>query len=243
MEHARQSHPAPEANESTEGSVRSVDAALLCYMRRISLREPDVLKRLRAATARLPEAGWETAPEQGQLLAFLIELIGAERVLEIGTFTGYGTLWMARALPSGGRIVTCDLADDFPSVGRPFWNEAGVADRIEQRLGPAADSLQALAAEGWREKFDMAFIDANKKDYDTYFEYALALVRSGGLIVIDNIFWHGAVLDQQDRRKSTRAIRALNKKLHRDPRVSLTVLPLDDGFTLARKRQPSRLSD
>jgi len=216
-------------------NVRTVDAELLRYMRKISLREPDVQARLRAATARLPEAGWETAPEQGQLLGFLVELIGARRVLEIGTFTGYGTLWMARALPADGRIVTCDLADDFPSIGRPYWEEAGVADKIELRLGPAAGTLQALVDEGRAGSFDMAFVDADKKHYDTYFEYAMALVRRGGLIAIDNTFWHGAVLDPADRRKSTKAIRALNKKLRRDKRVGLSVLPLDDGFTLTRK--------
>jgi len=216
-------------------SVRPVSVDLLRYMREISLREPDVLTRLRAATAALPEAGWETLPEQGQLLAFLIDLIGARRVLEVGTFTGYGTLWMALALTAGGKIVTLDQADDFPSVGRPFWREAGVADRIELRLAPAADSLRKLVADGQAGSFDFAFVDCNKKDYDTYFEHAVTLVREGGLIVIDNIFWHGSVLDPADNRKSTVAIRALNKKLHDDSRFTLTVLPLDDGFTVVRK--------
>jgi len=217
-------------------SVLPVGEDLLRYMRKISLREPGVLARLREATATLPEAGWETAPEQGQLLGFLIELTGARRVLEVGTFTGYGTLWMALALPAGGRIVTCDLADDFPSIGRPYWQEAGVADSIELRLGPAADTLRTLIDEQRAETFDVAFVDANKKDYDTYFEHAMTLVRPGGLIVIDNIFWRGAVLEPSDRRKSTVAIRALNEKLRDDARVTLTVLPLDDGFALVRKR-------
>ena len=216
--------------------MRTLDGALLEYLRDISLRETGIQRRLRAETNKLQEAGWEAAPEQSQFLAFLIELIGARRVLEVGTFTGYSTLAMAMALPDDGTLITLDMIEDYVSVGRPYWAEAGIADKIEVRLAPATDSLDALIDEGLAAAFDLVFIDANKKDYDAYYERALVLARPRGLIALDNMFWYGAVLDDTNREKSTKAIRALNLKLHADNRVDLTVLPLEDGMTLLRKR-------
>ena len=207
------------------------------YVHRVSLRETPTLKGLREATARLPERGWECDPDEGQFLALLVEMIGAKRVLELGTFTGYGTLWMAAALPPDGHIVTCDLMETYPAVGRPFWEEAGVAGKIELRLGPAVESTEKLIEEGQAGTFDMVFIDANKKDYGTYYENALVLLRPGGVIAVDNVFWGGAVLEKNSTAKSTRAIQALNEKMGKDERISSIILPLADGVTVAVKRR------
>jgi len=218
-------------------SMRTVSAGLLKYLRRVSLREPDVVRKLRDATDALPEAGWASTPEQCQFLALLIEMIDARRVLEVGTFTGYGTLWMGLSLPDDGEIVTCDMVDDYVNVGRPFWNEAGVANKIEVRLAPAEESLQDLIDEGKTGTFDFAFIDANKKGYPTYYELVLDLVRPGGVIAFDNMFWGGAVLHDNDTSKATRALRGLAEKLHSDERVSISMLPVNDGLSIAVKRR------
>jgi caffeoyl-CoA O-methyltransferase len=178
----------------------------------------------------------QISPEQGQFMALLAELIGARRVLEVGTFTGYSALAVALALPADGRIVACDVNEDTTAVARRYWAEAGVADKIELRLGPAVDTLEALLAEGGGETFDFAFIDADKVNYDAYYEGALALLRQGGLMVIDNVLWSGAVADPERQDADTSALRALNAKLHDDQRISLSLLPVSDGITLARKR-------
>ena len=206
------------------------------YLLANSLREHPALERLREETARLPGAGMQIAPEQGQFMALLIELIGARRVLEIGCFTGYSALAMALALPPAGRLITLEANPEPVEIGRRAWAAAGVADRIEVRIGLALDSLDALLAESLARTFDLAFIDADKKSYDAYYERALRLVRAGGLILIDNVLWGGAVADLAEHDRQTDALRALNAKLHRDERISLSLLPIGDGLTLARKR-------
>jgi predicted O-methyltransferase YrrM len=205
------------------------------YLLANSLREHPALAALRDETARLPRGGMQIAPEQGQLMAFLVELIGARRVLEIGCFTGYSALAMALALPADGRLITLDADAEPVEIGRRAWLAAGVAERIEVRLGLAADSLERLLAEGAGESFDLVFIDADKKSYDVYYERALALVRPGGLIMLDNMFWGGAVADPGDQSRQARSLRALSAKLHRDERIALALLPLGDGLALARR--------
>lgn len=206
------------------------------YLLSVSLREPPVLVRLREETAELPRAVMQISPEQGQFMALLAELMGARRVLEVGTFTGYSALVVALALPADGRVVACDVDEDTTAVARRYWAEAGVADRIDLRLGPAVDTLAGLLAEGGAGTFDFAFIDADKENYDAYYESALALLRPGGLVVIDNVLWSGAVADPERQDPDTTALRALNAKLHGDRRISLSLLPVGDGITLARKR-------
>ena len=207
---------------------------LYAYVLSEGLREHPVLRELRELTDALPEASMRSSAEQAQLLAFLIELMGATRVLEIGCFTGYGTLAMALALPPGGRVVTLDVNDHWPAIGRRHWERAGVADRIELRVGLALDSLDRLTAEG--AVFDVAYVDADKKLYDTYYERALALVRSGGVVALDNVLWGGAVADTADQDRQTRVLRELNAKIRGDDRVSSLLLPVGDGLTLTRKR-------
>jgi predicted O-methyltransferase YrrM len=206
------------------------------YLLANSLREHPALRQLREDTAGLPGAGMQIAPEQGQLMALLVELIGARRVLEIGCFTGYSALAMALALPPDGRLITLEVNPEPIEIGRRAWRAAGVAERIEVRLGLALESLDALLAEDLADAFDLAFIDADKKSYDAYYERALRLVRPGGLILLDNVLWGGAVADPADHERQTVALRALNAKLHRDARISLSLLPLGDGLTVARKR-------
>jgi caffeoyl-CoA O-methyltransferase len=195
-----------------------------------------VLRRLREETAGLEHADMQIGPEQGQLMALLLELLDARRVLEIGTFTGYSALVMALALPEDGRVVACDVSEEWTSIGRRYWEEAGVAHKIDLRLAPAAETLQALLADGREGTFDFAFIDADKEGYDRYYELALRLVRTGGLVAIDNTLWEGKVADPSATDADTEAIRALNAKLRTDERVTLSLLPVGDGLTLALKR-------
>jgi caffeoyl-CoA O-methyltransferase len=206
------------------------------YMLSVTSREHPVLAELRAETARMPRAGMQIAPEQGQFMAMLVTLLGARRTLEVGVFTGYSSLAVALALPSDGRVVALDISEEWTSVGRRYWQAAGVADKVDLRVGPAAESLRALVAEGCTGEFDFAFIDADKERYDTYYELALQLVRPGGLIAIDNVLWGGSVADPADQDADTRALRALNEKLHGDTRIDLAMVPIGDGLTLARKR-------
>ena len=173
----------------------------------------------------------QVAPEQGQFLQLLVRLLGARRILEIGTFTGYSALSMALALPRGGRIVCCDLSEEWTSVARRYWKKARVADRISLRLGPALVTLKELKG-----PFDLVFIDADKSNYAKYYERSLRLLRKGGVIAVDNTLWYGRVIDRRDRSVDTRAVRAFNRKLHRDPRVDLSLVPIGDGLTLALKR-------
>lgn len=213
-----------------------VDDRLRRYIHDHSLRELPVLARLREETAGLKEAMMQVAPEQGQFMALLVELIRARRTLEIGTFTGYSALAVALALPPEGQVVACDISETFTAIGRRYWEEAGVADKIDLRLGPATETLEGLVADGAATTFDFAFIDADKVNYDTYYELSLKLVRSGGLIAIDNVLWNGAVADPQRDDEETVAIRALNAKVHQDERVTPSLVPIGDGLTLARKR-------
>lgn len=206
------------------------------YLLSVSLREPEILQRLRAETKRLPMAGMQIGPDQGQFMALLVRLIGARRCLEIGAFTGYSALAVALALPPDGRVLSCDINPDTTALARRFWAEAGVADKIELRLAPAVETLQNLIADGQEGRFDFAFIDADKENYDAYYEYALRLLRPGGLIMLDNVLWGGEVADQRYKDADTLALRAINRKLHTDERIDLSLLPLADGITLARKR-------
>jgi caffeoyl-CoA O-methyltransferase len=219
-------------------SRRSIEMtdALYTYLLENSLRETDIMRRLREETAGLPGAGMQIAPEQGQFMALLAELIGARHCLEIGTFTGYSALAVAQALPPDGRLIACDVNEKTTAVARRYWQEAGVADKIELRLAPALETLEALLAEGAAGRFDFAFIDADKTNYDAYYESCLALLREGGLIIVDNVLWGGAVTNPAPGDSDTTAIRALNAKIASDQRVSCSMLPLGDGLTLARKR-------
>ena len=210
------------------------------YLVAVSCREQTAQRRLREETAELPEAHYQIAPEQGQLLAFVIESIGARRTLDIGTFTGYSALAAALAVPADGRVVTFDVTDRFATIARGAWQDAGVADKIEARYGPAVDGLQALLDDGQSERFDFAFIDADKEGYPVYYELALALVRPGGVVALDNTLWRGRVADATDTRPRTAVMRALNADIHDDPRVTPVLLPMGDGITLARKRTAER---
>lgn len=205
------------------------------YLLAVGLREHPALRELRLVTDAMPDGGMRSSAEQAQLLAFLIELMGAKRVLEVGCFTGYGTLAMALALPPAGRIVTLDVNDDWAAIGRHHWRAAGVAERIDLRLGLALDSLDRLLTGGAADSFDLAYVDADKKLYDAYYERALALVRPGGVVALDNVLWRGEVADPANRNRQTLALRALNEKIHVDLRVTALILPVGDGLTLARK--------
>ena len=207
---------------------------LHAYLMRVGVREPQVLANLRADTAEHPQAQMQIAPEEGALLAMLVRLVGAERILEIGTFTGYSSTAMALALPPGGRITCCDISAEFTARARQAWADAAVEDRVELRIGPAVETLAALEAEG--ASFDMAFIDADKPGYPAYYEACLRLVRPGGLICIDNVLWSGRVCDVTDTDASTETIRAVNAAIADDPRVDVVMLPVADGVTLARVR-------
>jgi len=206
------------------------------YLQGVSIREPALLQRLRAETARLERANMQIGPEQGQFMALLVELLGVRRALEIGTFTGYSALVVALAMPPDGRLIACDVSDEWTSIGRPYWEEAGVAGKIDLRLGPALETLDGLLADGSEGSFDFVFIDADKTNYDAYYERALRLLRPGGLIAIDNVLWNGTIYDLSIDDADTRAIRAINEKLHADERVSMSLVPIGEGLTLARKR-------
>jgi len=210
--------------------------ALYEYLLSVSLREPDVLCRLREETAKMPQHNMQISPEQGQFIALLVELTGARKCLEVGTFTGYSTLSVALALPEDGQIVACDISEEFTSRAKPYWQEAGVAGKIDLRLGPALETLDALIADGESGAFDFAFIDADKVNYQGYFQRALDLIRRGGLILVDNVLWSGAVVDPARDDEDTEAIRAFNQACADDPRISLSLVPIGDGLTLARKR-------
>lgn len=209
--------------------------ALADYIRQVTLREPETLRRLREATEDHPKASMQIAPEQGQFLHFLAQLIGARQVLEVGVFMGYSSSWMALALPPGGKVVACDVSEEYAAIARHTWHEAGVADRIDLRVAPALDTLDGLLASGRAGTFDVAFIDADKQNYGNYYERALSLIRRGGLIAVDNVLWDGSVVDPAQTDPDTEAIRAFNRKLHTDDRIALTMATIGDGLTLACK--------
>jgi len=206
------------------------------YLLEMGLREPEVLARLRHATEAEELSIMRSAPEQCQLMAMLIRLMGAKRVIEVGTYTGYATLWMALALPDDGEIVTCDVSERWSFVARRFWEDAGVQEKVQLYLRPALETLDELLQCDEGESFDFAFIDADKENYEHYYERCLRLLRPGGLIVVDNVLWGGSVIDDSNRTAATEAIRRFNSKLKMDARIDLAMLPVADGVTLLIKR-------
>ena len=213
-----------------------IDRKILDYVRKVSVREDGPLAELHAATRVRPRATMMTDPEQTQFLTLLLQAIGAKRVCEIGVFTGYSTLAMAQALPLDGLVVACDVDADAPAVGRPFWKQAGVEKKISLRIGPAVDTMRALLGEFGRGSFDFIYVDADKNNYDAYYELGLELLRPRGLIGFDNVIWGGWVADDSQNDPDTRALRALNKKIHGDARVSASLLTIGDGLNLVMKR-------
>lgn len=205
------------------------------YVREVSAQETDCLRRLREETYRLPEAEMQISPDQAQFLRVLLKSTHAKKALEIGVFTGYSGLVTAAALPADGQLIACDISEEFTLIARRYWKEAGVGHKIDLRLGPAIQTLESLLAEGHSGTFDFAFIDAAKTEYDAYYELALKLVRSGGLIVLDNMLWRGRVLDRSNNEAGIRSIRDLNEKIHSDTRVIAALLPVFDGVTLVYK--------
>jgi caffeoyl-CoA O-methyltransferase len=228
-----------DAGQGKRMSSHTIDLTdkLHAYLLANGTRESDVAAELRAHT--LEATRWhvmQISPEQGAFMQFLVRLIGAKRTLEVGTFTGYSALVVAEALPDDGKVVACDVSDEWTSIGRPFWERAGVAAKIDLHLRPAVETLDELIDSGHAGSFDFAFIDADKANYDAYYERSLALVRTGGVIGIDNVLWGGRVAKRSATDEDTQAIRALNAKVQADARVDLSVLPVGDGLTLARKR-------
>ncbi|CAN5568276.1 class I SAM-dependent methyltransferase [soil metagenome] len=206
------------------------------YLLSTSIREPEVARRLREETQQLENAQMQIGPDQGQFMQLLVQLLGAKKTLEVGVFTGYSALWVALALPDEGRIIACDISEEYTAVARRYWQEAGIDQKIDLRLGPALETLDALLGVNQAGTFDFAFIDADKTNYQNYYERALELLRAGGLIAIDNTIWSGKVADSSVNDADTVAIRRLNEKLHHDKRISLSMLTVGDGLTLAMKR-------
>lgn len=206
------------------------------YLLSKSLRENQVLEKLREETHKHPRSIMQISPEQGQFMALLVELLGAKKTLDIGTFTGYSALAVALALPKDGKVIACDINEEWTDIAKRFWERAGVADKIDLHIAPALETLQKLISDGQADTFDFAFIDADKHSYADYYEAALELLRPGGLIAIDNVLWKGEVANTDNQEDDTNAIRAINEFVHKDERVSISMLPLSDGVTLARKR-------
>ncbi len=209
---------------------------LYSYLQNVSLREAEVLRELRAETAGMPMAVMQIAPEQGQFMAFLVKLLGARKTIEVGVFTGYSALAVALALPDEGRMIACDINREYTDIAKRYWRRAGVADRIDLRLGPASATLQQLIDGGEQASYDFAFIDADKTGYQQYYEQCLVLLRPGGVIAVDNVLWGGSVIDQNDLSEDTEAIRQFNSFVKTDERVDETLLPVGDGLTLLRRR-------
>lgn len=214
------------------GAAPELDAYLLS----VGCRDDDVARRLREETDALPQARMRIGPLQAAFLAALVRIARARRIVEVGTFTGYSALSMARALPEGGKLIACDISEEWTSIARRYWAEAGVANRIELRLGPAVQTLDALLADGQAGTFDLAFLDADKESYEAYYERCLALLRPGGVIAVDNVLWGGNVVNEDDQRESTVAIRAFNAARAEDPRVDVVIVPIGDGVSLLVKR-------
>ncbi|MEC4816115.1 MAG: class I SAM-dependent methyltransferase [Scytonema sp. PMC 1069.18] len=206
------------------------------YLLSVSIREPELLTQLRQETSQHPMSEMQIAPEQGQFMALLVQLIGAKKTLDIGVFTGYSSLVVALALPPEGQIVACDTSEEYTAIARRYWQQAGVADKIKLHIAPAIETLDRLLALGEANTFDFAFIDADKSNYDHYYERSLQLVRPGGLIAIDNVLLSGRVANPQQQDNRINRMRAFNQKLHQDPRVTISLVPIADGLTLALKR-------
>lgn len=213
-----------------------VNNTILEYVREHSLRENSLLQELRVETHELPEKNMQIMPEQGQFLAMLAKLTGAKRILEIGVFTGYGSASMAAALPQNGKLVGLDMSEEWVSIGRKYWEKLGLSEKIDIRIGDAISSLTSILNDTDYQPFDMVFIDADKENYDHYYEWAIANVPAGGLIVLDNTLWSGYVADPSVNDEETKAIRILNKKIHKDQRVDINMLPIADGLTLCIKK-------
>jgi len=214
----------------------TITPALHEYLTRVGVRESKTAAALREETAKLPMALMQISPEQAAFMQLIVKLLGVRRALEVGTFTGYSALAVAEAMPADGKLIACDVSDEWTSMGKRHWAAAGVAHKIDLRLAPAVTTLDQLLASGHADTFDFAFIDADKSNYDHYYERALKLVRVGGLIGIDNTLWNGAVVDASRQDADTKAIRALNEKVHGDSRVDVVLMPIGDGLTLARRR-------
>ncbi len=213
-----------------------LDERLHDYLLSVSLRDTDLKRELREQTAQMPQASMQTSAEQGALMELLVKLIGAKRTLEVGTFTGYSALCVASALPDDGELVACDISEEWVGIGRKFWQRAGVADKIRVHIQPALRTLDELLADGQASSFDFAYIDADKENYVGYYDKCLELLRPGGLIAVDNTIWSGRVADPSDQEESTRAIRQFNEHVYGDERVDVSLVPIGDGLTLARKR-------
>ncbi|TNE75866.1 MAG: methyltransferase domain-containing protein [Gammaproteobacteria bacterium] len=206
------------------------------YLLDVSLRETELLRALREETAQLPNANMQIAPEQGQFMALLVQLSGARKVIEVGVYTGYSSLAVAMALPPDGYLLACDVSEEYTSVARRYWEQAGIGHKIDLHLAPAVDTLDKFIQDELDKDFDFAFIDADKENYDAYYERCLSLLRPGGLITVDNVLWNGSVINPEKQDADTRAIRAFNEKLLTDERVDISLVPIGDGLTLARKR-------
>lgn len=209
--------------------------SLYAYLLDVGVREPTILRELRERTASMAEARMQIAPEQGQFIFWLLQTMQARRTIEVGVFTGYSALVTALALPDDGRVVACDISAEYTAIAREFWQRAGVADRIDLQLRPALETLAALLQQGQHDQFDFAFIDADKESYASYYEAILQLLRPGGVVAVDNVLWGGRVIDPASNDSSTVALRAFNKKLRDDKRIALSLVPIGDGLTLARK--------
>ncbi|MGD1952574.1 MAG: class I SAM-dependent methyltransferase [Leptolyngbyaceae cyanobacterium] len=217
--------------------ILNLDKNLYNYLLSVGVRDSEILKQLREENAQHPRAVMQIAPEQGQFMGLLIQLLGVKKALEVGVFTGYSSLVVAMALPEDGRLIACDISDEYTQMAHKYWQKAGVAHKVDLRIAPALETLDQLITEGHSNSFDFAFIDADKSNYDNYYERALKLVRPGGLIAVDNVLWSGRVanpVEEQDNR--TKHIDALNQKIHADERVAISLVPIADGLMLAMKR-------
>ena len=214
----------------------SITDSIYKYLCENSLREDEVLSSLRAYTYRMEQRNMQISPEQGQFMQLLIKLIGAKNTIEIGVFTGYSSLCVALALPLDGKIIACDISTKYTDIAEKYWKDANVRNQIDLRIGPALDTLQKLIDKGLSNTFDFSFIDADKINYDNYYELSLKLLRPGGLIAIDNVLWSGDVVDERINDIDTESIRSLNKKIYIDKRVDISILPIGDGLTLALKK-------
>ena len=206
------------------------------YLLDSSLREPPFLQELREETDRLPHPEMQIAPDQGQFFAMLLKLMNARNVIDIGTFTGYSTLVFALTIPENGQVITCDINIECTNIAKKYWEKAGVADKIVLNISPALNVLDQLLKDGHKNQFDFIFLDADKRNNENYYEQGLLLLRAGGVMAIDNVLWHGRVIDNNNQEKTTEAIRLFNQKISQDPRVDLSMITLGDGVTLARKR-------
>jgi len=214
----------------------TLDSQLYQYVQEVSLRETKILQQLREETAQHPMSRMQISPEQGQFMGFLVRLMGAKKTLEVGVFTGYSSLSVALALPEDGKLIACDNSEEYTNIAKRYWKEAGVANKIELHLGPAVETLERFLSQGQQDSFDFMFIDADKSNYDNYYELGLKLVRSGGLIAVDNVLWSGRVADFQEQDNRTNRMREFNQKVCQDERVHLSLVPIADGLTLALKR-------